>query len=354
MNFIQIADIHLGASPEAGSRDKGQREKEIWERFYEVIELCEEKQIDLLLIAGDLFHRQPLLRELKEINYHFGRLSRTKVVLIAGNHDYIRKDSRYLQITWSKNVYPLFENTLNQAVIEELELAVYGFSYDRREIREARYDQAYAPRAMKYEILLAHGGDETHIPMKKAKLKALGYDYIALGHIHKPQMILKDYAAFSGSLEPLDQNETGRHGFLLGEITEKGTQIRFVPFAKRQYVHLTLKMDAGMTQGALRMKIREEIEAHGIENLYKIILEGQRDPEVVYDLEDLDSHGNLVGILDHTIPAYDYEQLFEKNQENLLGRLIGHFAGSAPESVEYQAMCEGVSAILAAMEERNQ
>ena len=58
------------------------------------------------------------------------------------------------------------------------------------------------------------------------------FDYAALGHIHKPQMVLKNYAAFSGSLEPLDQNETGRHGFLLGEITEKGAQIRFVPFAK--------------------------------------------------------------------------------------------------------------------------
>ena len=157
MNFIQIADVHLGAAPEAGRRDDGQREKEIWDSFYKVIDICEEKQIDLLLIAGDLFHRQPLLRELKEINYHFGKLSRTKVVLIAGNHDYIRKDSRYLQIAWSENVYPLFETTLHRAVIEELDLAVYGFSYDRREIREARYDEAYAPRDMKYEILLAHG-----------------------------------------------------------------------------------------------------------------------------------------------------------------------------------------------------
>lgn len=146
MNFIQIADVHLGAAPEAGRRDDGQREKEIWDSFYKVIDICEEKQIDLLLIAGDLFHRQPLLRELKEINYHFGKLSRTKVVLIAGNHDYIRKDSRYLQIAWSENVYPLFETTLHRAVIEELDLAVYGFSYDRREIREARYDEAYAPR----------------------------------------------------------------------------------------------------------------------------------------------------------------------------------------------------------------
>ena len=88
----------------------------------------------------------------------FGKLSRTKVVLIAGNHDYIRKDSRYLQIAWSENVYPLFETTLHRAVIEELDLAVYGFSYDRREIREARYDEAYAPRDMKYEILRGSRG----------------------------------------------------------------------------------------------------------------------------------------------------------------------------------------------------
>lgn len=353
MNFIQIADVHLGAAPEAGRRDDGQREKEIWDSFYKVIDICEEKQIDLLLIAGDLFHRQPLLRELKEINYHFGKLSRTKVVLIAGNHDYIRKDSRYLQIAWSENVYPLFETTLHRAVIEELDLAVYGFSYDRREIREARYDEAYAPRDMKYEILLAHGGDETHIPIKKAKLKALGYDYVALGHIHKPQMLLKDYAAFSGSLEPLDQNETGRHGFLLGEITEKGAQIRFVPFSKRQYIHLHLTVDIEMTHGALRGKIKEEIEQNGTAELYKIILEGQRDPEIVYDIEDLDYYGNIVEILDHTVPAYHYEQLYERNKENLLGRLIEHFMECEPESIEYQAMCEGVSAILAAMEERS-
>ena len=293
------------------------------------------------------------MRELKEINYHFGKLSRTKVVLIAGNHDYIRKDSRYLQIAWSENVYPLFETTLHRAVIEELDLAVYGFSYDRREIREARYDEAYAPRDMKYEILLAHGGDETHIPIKKAKLKALGYDYVALGHIHKPQMLLKNYAAFSGSLEPLDQNETGRHGFLLGEITEKGAQIRFVPFAKRQYIHLHLTVDIEMTHGALRGKIKEEIEQNATAELYKIILEGQRDPEIVYDIEDLDYYGNIVEILDHTVPAYHYEQLYERNKENLLGRLIGHFMECEPESIEYQAMCEGVSAILAAMEERS-
>ena len=46
---------------------------------------CEEEQTDVLLIAGDLFHRQPLLRDLKEVNYLFSTLSHTKVVLIAGD-----------------------------------------------------------------------------------------------------------------------------------------------------------------------------------------------------------------------------------------------------------------------------
>ena len=46
----------------------------------------------------------------------------------------------------------------------------------------------------------------------------------------------------------------------------------------------------------------------------QIILEGQRDPEIVYDIEDLDYYGNIVEILDHTVPAYHYEQLYERNK----------------------------------------
>ena len=46
---------------------------------------------DLLLVAGDLFHRQPLLRELKEVDGLFASLDRTQVVLVAGNHDYMRR-----------------------------------------------------------------------------------------------------------------------------------------------------------------------------------------------------------------------------------------------------------------------
>ena len=76
-------------------------------------------------------------------------------------------------------------------------LAIYGMSYDTKQITEECYCDAFAQRRQPYEILLAHGGDDSHIPIKKENLLGLGYDYIAMGHIHKPQIICPDKIAYA-------------------------------------------------------------------------------------------------------------------------------------------------------------
>ena len=63
MRFFHIADVHLGASPDAGFPWSEERKNEIWDSFCNVIYAVREEKPELLLIAGDLFHRQPLLRE---------------------------------------------------------------------------------------------------------------------------------------------------------------------------------------------------------------------------------------------------------------------------------------------------
>ena len=68
MRFIHIADIHLGAAPDKGQPWSQKRAQEIWKSFRRVIQEAKRQQVDLLLIAGDLLHRQPLLRDLKEVN----------------------------------------------------------------------------------------------------------------------------------------------------------------------------------------------------------------------------------------------------------------------------------------------
>lgn len=308
--------------------------------------VCEWEEFDLLLIAGDLFHRQPLLRELKEVNFLFSKLTKTKVVFIAGNHDYLKPDSYYHTFVWEENVYPLLNGHMGCVEFKELKTNIYGFSYYQKEIADPLYDCMAAPGKQEYEILLAHGGDEKHIPIKKDVLEGLGYDYIALGHIHKPQVLLESKAIYAGALEPIDKNDIGPHGYVKGEITEDGVTVQFVPCAKREYIHHSIRIDETMTNGSVKEIIREQIQEHGIEHIYKFVLRGFRDTDIVFELESAKNFGNIIEIVDETKPSYDFKKIGNKNQGNLLGRFIESLKDCEEGSIEYQALYEGVHALM--------
>lgn len=346
MRFIHIADVHLGAEPDVGSVYRDARPRELWETFEKIIAICEAEQTDLLLVAGDLFHRQPLLRELKEVNYLFASLTHTKVVLIAGNHDHIAANSYYRTFVWNENVYPLLGQETEHVLLEELDTAVYGFSYHSREIREPKYDHIQAQGLAKHEILLAHGGDEKHIPIRRGALEQSGFDYIALGHIHKPQELIPDTAAYAGALEPVDKNDTGHHGYIRGEMKDHAVRTEFVPLAKREYLQLVLKIKPKMTMGSIRTGMRRIIEDRGRENLYQFTMKGFRDADLLFEPEELMVSGNILGITDETKAAYDMGRLLEENRDNLIGRYIELFDGCEEGSVEEQALYEGVQALL--------
>ena len=308
--------------------------------------MCEEEKTDLLLICGDLFHRQPLMRELKEVNHLFSRLSVTQVVLIIGNHDHLKKDSYYRTFEWAENVHVLLDKAIDSVEFPELQTAVYGHSYHTKEITEKTYRYAQAQKCMPYEILMLHGGDEKHIPVQKEELLSLGYDYVAMGHIHKPMEVVKDKIVYAGALEPIDNNDTGVHGFIKGEITNEGVQTEFVPFASREYIHLEVASSKELSGYALKEKVKKEIENRGRKNIYKVRLTGFRDPEVVFDLSSFDVYGNMVELMDDTKPAYDFEKIQKQNADNILGYLIDEWKNSNEDSVEYQALCEGVGALM--------
>ena len=91
---------------------------------------------------------------------------------------------------------------------------------------------------------------------------------------------MKGMAAYAGALEPTDKNDTGKHGFIRGEIRGGETRISFVPFAKREYLHLALNVDKMMTARSVMDRILEMIKERGAENLYKFTLKGFRDPDL--------------------------------------------------------------------------
>lgn len=350
MKFIHIADVHLGAVPDRGYPWSEERGMEIWENFQQVIRTVGEEKTDLLLISGDLFHRQPLLRELKEVNYLFSTIPDTRVVLIAGNHDYLKKGSYYLTFSWSENVLPLFGKEVERVFLEELSTCVYGLSYYSQEMTERLYDSISPSNTEgRYHILLAHGGDEKHIPFQKNTAGLGRFDYVALGHIHKPQILIPGKMAYAGSLTPLDRNETGRHGYIKGECSSEGTHLCFVPCASRFYIPLLIRTEPKTTQYQLEEMIRREISAQGSHHIYQIFLEGFRDAEVLFDKKRLLDLGNVLEVMDDTQADYNLGAIYEEYKGSLIGEYIGHFLEKDRTVVEEKALYYGLDALFHAM-----
>ncbi|MGB4660990.1 MAG: DNA repair exonuclease [Mobilitalea sp.] len=353
MKFIHIADVHLGAIPDSNLPWGRNREKEIWNSFAHIIEVCNEEKVDLLLIAGDLFHRQALVRELKEVNYLFSKLETAQVVLMAGNHDFIGSRSHYEGFEWDKKVHMFLSDKLESVAFPELQIEVSGFSYRTRDIAEALYDNVKPEAKNNIQILLAHGGDEKDIPLNRKKLQDSGFDYIALGHIHKPELI-SNKMAYSGSIEPLDKNETGEHGFIMGEVVtgDKGkntTQIRFVPSSIREYKRINISVDQTTTNGSLRDLASELIKSEGEQHIYSFRITGVRDETIHFDKEMLKTCGNVMEVEDQSVPDYDFDVLSRENSDNMIGLFIQKIRENPnQDEVAKKALYYGMEALLGA------
>lgn len=346
MRFMHIADVHLGAAPDSGYAWAKDRGREIWESFRRCIREANEKKVDLLLVAGDLFHRQPTAQELKEVNYLFSTLEKTLVVLIAGNHDYLKPSSPYLTFPWSKNVVCLFSPECEKVRFPELKTEVYGLSYHQQEITTALYDDLKAEKNDYFRILLAHGGDAAHIPVSKDRLMQSGFDYIALGHIHKPQVFIGGLALYAGALEPIDCNDVGPHGYVLGEVQRKKVKLSFVESCMRQYLHEDLEVTEEDSTYSVREKIAELLHRKGEQHMYRIRLIGQRHPQFLPDIREYGKCGRIVEIEDATVPAFHLEELRQQYQGQLIGDFIESF-GEKPEGVtEEKALRYGLEALL--------
>ena len=364
MRFIHLADVHLGAVPDRGYAWSARREEEIWDSFRRVIALIRNDPVDLLLIAGDLFHRPPLASQAREVRDLFRMIPDTRVYMMAGNHDYLKAGSPYLTTDWPDNVYVFSTQEPRRVADPQLPVYIYGLSYEAQQITLPLY-RDFAPWTDEDEagedagpdealhILLAHGGDPEHIPLNVRELSAAGFDYIALGHIHRPQILITDRAAYCGALEPIDRDDTGPHGYVLGWTQNGRLRTRFVTFASRSYHHLETELSTEDTRTTIEERIRQEILSQGPGDIYVIRLTGERAPDLVIFPEKLKRLGNVLEVLDESRPRYDLEELYHRYRGTIIGDYIHSFFGregdSLPEAEE-KALFYGLQALLETVE----
>lgn len=356
VKFIHTGDIHWGMTPDSDKPWSRERARDIRETFSAIVEKARKLDVDCLLIAGDLFHRQPLQKDLKEVNYLFSTIPGIRVVIIAGNHDRIRRSSAVLSFSWCPNVTFIESEELTSVYFEDINTEVTGFSYHSAEITEPRLSEACAPRNGRIHILLGHGGDLSHTPIDKAALAATDFSYIALGHIHKPEVLAERKMAFCGSPEPLDKTEVGKHGIFYGEIspsTRRVTTLEFIPMAKLSYIPLIVNVTPATTNTELFLKMSQEIEKRGSENIFRFRIRGMRDPEITFDLESLTLRYKVAEILDESEPQYDFSALFAEHPSDMIGFYIRALQKPEMSPVEKKALFYGIHALLLTTDERS-
>ena len=321
VKFIHTGDIHWGMSPDSDKPWSRERSRDIRDTFTAIIAKAKELRVDCLFIAGDLFHRQPLLRDLKEVNVTF-----------------------------------LESEDVSSVYFEDINTEVTGFSYYTAEIPEPRLDALEAPEDGKIHILLGHGGDANHVPIDRAALASSGFSYIALGHIHRPEILLDKKMAYCGSPEPLDKTETGRHGILYGEIDPESCQVTtldFIPMAKLRYIPLIVRVTPDTTNTELYLKIAHEIEQRGNDNIFRFKVQGMRDPDISFDLDALKLRFRIADIIDETEPQYDFSALFAEHPSDMIGFYIQALKKPDMNPVEKKALFYGIHALLLTTDERS-
>ena len=235
MRFIHMADVHFDSPfTVLASRNNlaNIRRLEQREAFKKTIEYIKVKKIPFLFISGDLYE-QEYIREstIEYINNLFRTIPETRIFISPGNHDPFLSNSFYNTFNWNKNV-TIFNSEIK--IIETEEADIYGFGFTDFYCENSRIEEIKLKNKNKINILITHGAldasktlDMQYNPLNSNKLKEIGFDYIALGHIHKANYENnRNNFIYPGSLISFGFDELGEHGFLDIKINKNNSEIK--------------------------------------------------------------------------------------------------------------------------------
>ncbi|MCI9087605.1 MAG: hypothetical protein HFJ32_03510 [Clostridia bacterium] len=158
-------------------------------------------------------------------------------------------------------------------------------------------------------------------PINKNKLKQLGFDYVALGHIHKLDYNTEENQRiiYPGSTISMGFDELGKHGFIVGELTKEKLEIAFIPVDNREFVELEMNITEINDLEQLIEKLNELLLDEN--KFYKVILVGKRKFEIdILELMKLITRENIIKIKNKTQPDCEIEKMI--NETTLKGIFI--------------------------------
>lgn len=296
MKFVHIADVHLDTPFKTISdrADLGvERRLEQRKALKKVVDYIKENNIEYLFISGDLYD-EAYVREssISFLNNLFKEIPNTKIYIAPGNHDPYIKNSFYATYPWNENV-KIFTNDVGK--VENEDANIYGFGFNNFEMNNNQIKDIVLDEPEKINILITHGdlGESRYNPMKLNEIKSKGFDYVALGHIHKRDDSTN--VVYPGSLISLGFDELGKHGMIVGEINNKKLKKEFIKIDEREFVEKELDVSDILSEEELIEKINSINEEN---KLFKIILVGYRNFPININIKLINK--NIIKIKNNT------------------------------------------------------
>ncbi|HEX3035434.1 MAG TPA: exonuclease SbcCD subunit D [Thermodesulfobacteriota bacterium] len=314
IKFIHVSDIHIGVETHGkinSATGRNTRLEDILSSLDYVLNTAIKESVDLVLVAGDVFHREnPHPTEETEFAKRIQRLAaeaKAKVIIALGNHDYPSAFGRAAAV----EIFPalnldgvtiarradVYSVTTKNGIIQVacLPWARTGVLLTKEEYK------SFSAEALQVEmekrlitiirdltkridksapaVFLGHlairdaqiSGTErmtslfTYEPsIPRGELANSIFSYVALGHIHRFQNLNKGSnppIVYSGSIERIDfTEEKEQKGFVLGEIFKGSSDwecnFEFVETPARRF--LTIEVDGKDGEDAILNRISTE------------------------------------------------------------------------------------------------
>ncbi|MCR5609920.1 MAG: metallophosphoesterase [Lachnospiraceae bacterium] len=342
MKFIHTSDIHLAKVVDKDYKWTLERGKEFYKTFCDIINICNVEGVDLLLISGNLFDKQPTVAELNDVNDVFKRLVKTKVCLIAGQNDMLIASSNYNTFSWNDNVFMAKSAGYDLFEIEEIGTKIYAISEG---LDVGRADSFECDRSFT-NILICNKADEQDINMDLVVAEKSGFDYVAIGGRRNYSKVTEN-TVIAGSPEPLEIGDIGEHGIIIGEINEHNLTYEFKDMCSRKYMDIVLTIDDTMSESEIKERIVNFIIENGKDNIYTVTLEGYKKADICTDYKETCDEYNIVNITDKTVKKYDFIKLQEDNEDNIIGKFIDSINKSeVDDDIKKKALYYGMEALL--------
>ena len=285
MKILHTADLHLGQV----IYQNYDRSDEHQHFFRQLERWCQKEQPDALLVSGDVFDiQQPSATVKKAFTDYFVRLHRVcpqmTIVITAGNHDSasrIQADNAVWQLanayligtSPAYNCLDLPDGWQYQYIIKLESGYIVALPYmtgERQQTVQSLLDKVAEDNTLGLPVVvMGHqavtGADATGHDFEIGKLKTqevgtfgTGFDYLALGHIHKPQTIghqddcmeaAVDYHSpvvrYSGSALHVSCDEKYPHSVSLVEIDRHGGSVTLTRLRIDEELHFYELPDTG-------------------------------------------------------------------------------------------------------------